>query len=227
MSDRRGLLAATVAGFTIRGMPVLVKAGFIVYLIALSVLASLVSRRRSLWMTAWRVLCLLYADVGHTLGHAVSAQQAGAPMKGIVLRAFPITLYSDEPVMPYQHVGRALGGPLFSLMSALIGLVLRGLTRPQTALREMADWFVIPNAILGASSLLPGPQLDGGVILRWGVLYRGDGDASYALARRIALACTIGLTAAGVGLLVRGRCGQSVLALGASGTVAFGLVRFK
>jgi Zn-dependent protease len=227
VSGRRGFFAATLLSFTVGGMPVLLKVGFVIYLIGLSVLASFVSRRCGLWMTVWRTLCLLYADAGHIAGHAVSARRVGAPMKGVVLRAFPITLYPDDSVRPHQHIGRALGGPLFSLLSALAGLALRGLTRPQTTLREMADWFVIPNALLGASSLLPGPQLDGGVILRWGILYRGDETASYALARRVALFGTVGLAAAGVGLLARGRYGQGGLALGAAGTIAFGLVRFQ
>lgn len=70
---------------------------------------------------------LLYwvADIIHNLGHAMAARQTGHPMHGIhfgFLAVFGVTVYPEnEPKLPASiHMRRAAGGPVGSMLSALV-----------------------------------------------------------------------------------------------------------
>lgn len=110
----------------------------------------------------------------HQFGHTAFARRTGYPMTGIrywgVLNA---SVYpDDEPVLPGTiHVRRALGGPVTSLLVAVVGglifLVINAI-----AMDSMVWWlalfFVIENVVvfcLGA--LLPLGFTDGSTLLRW------------------------------------------------------------
>ena len=82
------------------------------------------------------VAMLLYwiADIIHNLSHATAARQTGYPMRGIhfgLLGIFGITVYPEnEPKLPAAiHIRRAIGGPIGSMICALlfgaIALMLR------------------------------------------------------------------------------------------------------
>ncbi len=65
-----------------------------------------------------------WAEIGHAMAHTVSARLAGAPMDEILLSAsMPRTPYENNEVPSPTHIGRSLGGPIFSLISFLLSLM--------------------------------------------------------------------------------------------------------
>lgn len=110
----------------------------------------------------------------HQLGHALAAARAGYPMAGVrfgVLALLSASLYPpDEPALPGRiHIRRALGGPLLSL---LLALVIGGLW---LALRERSPLAhgvllaaALENALVfGLGALVPLGFNDGSTLVRW------------------------------------------------------------
>jgi hypothetical protein len=158
---------------------------------------------------------------GHNFAHAAGAWLVGKPADAIrIIGGTPALVYydvADARVTPRQHVARALGGPLFNL-AALLSLVwLRPRLRPGTLLRELAGVSLVTNLALLAGALTPLPFLDGGVILKWGLVARGHSreDADQT-ARRANGLLGIGAGLLGFGLLRRRRRLYGGLALGAA-----------
>lgn len=113
-------------------------------------------------------------ELWHCLSHAVAARRTGYPMSGIMYNwVLGGTLYPrDEPELPAAvHIRRALGGPIGSLLLALVmGLVAWGL-RPLGGLLYgltlFAFWDNLLFFTLGA--LLPLGFTDGSTLLKyWG-----------------------------------------------------------
>lgn len=114
------------------------------------------------------------SELWHCLSHSVAARRTGYPMSGIMYQwVLGGTLYPrDEPELPSAvHIRRALGGPIGSLLLALImGLIAWGL-RPSGGLPYglalFAFWDNLLFFTLGA--LLPLGFTDGSTILTyWG-----------------------------------------------------------
>ena len=64
-----------------------------------------------------------FAGLVHHLGHAWAARRTGFPMSGIHCRLFLCASRypRHEPMLPANvHIRRALGGPLFSFLLAVV-----------------------------------------------------------------------------------------------------------
>jgi hypothetical protein len=79
----------------------------------------------------------------------------------------------DAQVTPQQHMARAAGGPLLNGLLWLLAALLRRSAVPGSLLAEMADIAVYTNALIACGGLLPLPPLDGGALLKWGLVAAG------------------------------------------------------
>lgn len=174
------------------------------------------------------MIAMITADFGHALAHVVSARWAGAPTDEVFISAsMPRTLYDNNQVPPRAHIGRSLGGPIFSASSLLISLLLRALAPADSAARELAGWSALGHGLILAGSLAPLPIVDGGVILKWGLVEGGRSEAqAEAIVEQAGLAT--GAAALGAGAILAGRrrwLPAAGLALG--GLVALAAARGK
>lgn len=109
----------------------------------------------------------------HQLGHAWAARRTGYPMIGV--RFYFLLAASryprNEPELPARiHIRRALGGPFWSFVTALVGgilaLFLAGRVNDLTW--YLALFFFLDNLIVFAiGALLPLGFDDGSTLLRW------------------------------------------------------------
>ena len=106
-------------------------------------------------------LLMIASTYVHALGHIISSRLVNAPMTALIATAtVNTTHYDDKEVYPSRvHVGRALGGPAFSLILGVVALALAG---DSHALRFLG----IVNLVLVAITLSPLPTLDGAIVLR-------------------------------------------------------------
>jgi hypothetical protein len=181
-------------------------------LLGWGVLSWLAGRRRpgrsllaKLAIGALSMALLLAADVGHAIAHIFSARRAGAPMDAVELSAnMPRTVYANNDVPPKAHRLRATGGPIYSGLGLLSGLLARSLTRRSSVARELADWWSMGNALIFLGSLTPTPSVDGGSLLKWHLVERtGDEEAAERQAQRIGVATGSALAATGIALAWR------------------------
>ena len=115
------------------------------------------------------------ADLAHVVGHILSAKYAGAPMDQCHLSVpFPRTLYFDDDVSPLAHQLRAIGGPTASGLLSLLSLCGYLRVAPGSAGAEFYTILAGMNGVLGIGSLFPLNQIDGGVLLKWELVKRGD-----------------------------------------------------
>ncbi len=113
-------------------------------------------------------------ELWHCLSHAFAARQTGYPMSGIMyMWVLGGTLYPrDEPELPAAvHIKRALGGPigslLLALMMGLVAIALRPLGGLLYGLVVYAFWSNLLFFTIGA--LLPLGFTDGSTLLKyWG-----------------------------------------------------------
>jgi Zn-dependent protease len=120
------------------------------------------------------------AYFAHSVGHIFTARAVGAPMDALVLTAVQqVNIYYNDNVSPDAHLGRAVGGPLASLIAGLTVRSLRRLLPPGPFARDLLDTFLGFTALIGGLSLVPLPSLDGGSLLKWGV-YSSTGDLQEA-----------------------------------------------
>ena len=108
----------------------------------------------------------------HHLGHARAAKRSGHPMIGIRFWGLlAISLYPpDEPKLPASvHIQRALGGPTFSLVVALLaGLFLFAFPW----LDQIWWWWLLflfldSSLVFTVGALIPLSFTDGGTLLTW------------------------------------------------------------
>lgn len=173
------------------GTPILVKGKSwlpIAQLIAWPLMAWLAKRRlpeRSWWQALGVGLVsmpvALGSEWGHNLAHAAAAHWVGKPMDALhIIGGMPRVEYrniNDQTVSPRQHRLRALGGPLFNLLILPLALLLKRFTPVKSVGRDIAEVAVGINAFIPAAGLLPIPGLDGGPILKWSLVERGDSPA--------------------------------------------------
>lgn len=156
---------------------------------------------------ALSVALLVAADVGHAIAHTFSARRAGAPMDSIEVSAnMPRTVYTDNDVPPRAHRGRAIGGPIYSALCLLTGLLAHAITKRSSSPRELADWWSVGNGLIFFGSLTPTPSVDGGSLLKWHLVERdGNEQAAERAVQRAGIATGVALIAAGIGLASRRR----------------------
>ncbi|NDJ51828.1 MAG: hypothetical protein GYB68_01945 [Chloroflexi bacterium] len=140
----------------------------------------------------------LVADIGHGLAHSVSSQRVGAPMREIRVTFVALSVYDDDPsITPRQHIGRALGGPIYSAsLAALSWLWLRSSTS-DTLHHDAATISLGLNLLTLGGSLLPIKYVDVGSILKWSLVEGGQSEAQADEALRVASAAT-GVAAAAI-----------------------------
>jgi Zn-dependent protease len=118
------------------------------------------------------MLIHFFSDWWHQFGHAQAAEQTGYPMEGmefigpIARSQYP----AQEGILSAEvHIQRALGGPIFSLLlaivSALIALALRPFGNPALLLTlfSVADNLLV----FTVGALLPLGFTDGSTLLQW------------------------------------------------------------
>lgn len=142
----------------------------------------------------------LGSEWSHNLAHAATARIVGRPMDALrIAWGMPICVYydiHDAQVTPSQHMLRALGGPVWNGLVLLGAILLRRRTRPGTVAREVTGVAVGMNAFLAGVSLLPLPAIDGGPILKWGLVKHGRSiPQADEVVRRVDAVLGVGLVA--------------------------------
>jgi hypothetical protein len=112
------------------------------------------------------------SELWHQLGHAAAARSTGHPMSGVLFWGFLATsLYpNDEGRLPAGvHVRRALGGPLASLLLALLaGLIALALRPWQSVVDWLAVFLALDNfLVFTLGALAPLGFTDGSTLLHW------------------------------------------------------------
>jgi hypothetical protein len=122
------------------------------------------------------VATLLYwvTDVVHHLGHAWAARRTGYPMVGVRLGSYLVfgtSLYpADEPALPAGiHIRRALGGPLASLLFAILAGIVALVLRPLGGVAFWLALFVLLTSfvVYTIGPFLPLGFTDGSTLLQW------------------------------------------------------------
>lgn len=151
------------------------------------------------------------ADTLHSVGHILSAKRTDAPVDAVVqTRGFQVIRYIKHDVTPQQHVGRAIGGPLMSgalvASSYMVWRIVRRVPIIGGFLGNLAETWLVANAVMLGASLTPSPTFDGSVLLKWGVASRTGEEALGDEAVQQAGFATVGglFMAAGL-LLMRGK----------------------
>lgn len=103
----------------------------------------------------------------HELGHAAGAKALGIRVDGILINLF--RSYTAPEVSPYEYgylraAAVFFAGPMASLLLACVSAVFVLIFA--NCLKNLILLVTFYNLSLGVSSLLPIPQLDGGLILR-------------------------------------------------------------
>lgn len=119
----------------------------------------------------------------HQFGHAQAAEQTGYPMQGMEFVG-PIAKSQyppNEGVLSAEvHIQRALGGPIFSFMlaivSALIALALKPFGNPILLLTLFA--FADNFLVFTIGALLPLGFTDGSTLIHWMRRRQGTGRVS-------------------------------------------------
>lgn len=162
----------------ITGLPVL-------ELVAWGLLTWVAGKKRPDWSQSKRAtagalttLILFASEWGHNLAHALFAHRIGKPVDAIrILGGTPMLIYydtNDQDVSPRQHILRASGGPIFNTLMVPLCWIARILTREGSLPRYAANFALGTNIFIGTVALLPIPGIDGGPILKWSLVERGQ-----------------------------------------------------
>ncbi|WP_420631488.1 hypothetical protein [Candidatus Leptofilum sp.] len=118
------------------------------------------------------VLLHWISDLCHHLGHAAAARHAGYPMEKIMswyVLMSSVYPKNEPPLHANIHIWRALGGPIASLLLAIIAGILLVLIPSErtiaSALASFAFWENFVVLFLGA--FVPLGFTDGSTILTW------------------------------------------------------------
>ena len=227
-------LSPEEALFRFNGVPVVVKPAFWpIPILLFGVLSWVAGRRRPhlSWPQRLGVGLLampvaVVADVGHALAHTVSARMAGAPMDEVLLYAgMPRTLYRNNAVPPQTHIGRALGGPVFSLTAALLSLLWWRRSRRGSTSHELAEASLAAHSFILLGSLTPLPVVDGGVILKWKLVEAGQSpEQADQTVRKSTIWLSVALLGLGalLGLVGKRKWVGGLLAAGSAAGIAVG-----
>ena len=162
--------------------------------------------------TAGVVVVLLGSLIGHELAHALAARHHGADSRVILIGFFGSTTHGRYQLpAPRAQWRTAAAGPAASLAAAGLsvaiaaGLSALGTGQLTVMVFVAAAWI---NAVLGLVNLLPGPGLDGGLMVRALVWARtGDPVRAGLTSARTGQATGAVLAAAGLTALTLGYLG--------------------
>ncbi len=133
----------------------------------------------------------------------------------------PRTLYLNNEVPPRTHIRRSLGGPVFSLLCAMLSLLWRVLSPPNSLGRDLADASLAGHSFILAGSVAPLPMVDGGIILKWKLVESGQPPAqAEQLVRKISISLGMSLIGTGALLGLQGKSKWLGSALAAGGLAA-------
>lgn len=165
-----------VKGFT--GLPLLELA-------ALGILSVVADKKKPAWSRpkqlsagALTTLVLFASEWCHNLAHTFVAYRIGKPVDAIrVFWGTPLLIYydiNDQNVSPRQHILRASGGPIFNFLLLPICWLAKHLTKPESLAYYVANFSLGTNMFISSIALLPIPGIDGGPLLKWSLVERGQ-----------------------------------------------------
>ena len=121
---------------------------------------------------------MLGSEWCHNLAHAAAAQWVGKPVDCIrVSWGMPLLVYydtEDPDVTPRQHIIRSLGGPVINAILLGVSTISKYFTRDNSPARNVVNAAVGTNIFLIATGMTPIPFFDGGAVLKWGLVDRGQ-----------------------------------------------------
>jgi len=128
------------------------------------------SRSAHLVMGFLGAFFLFLSVLVHELTHSYIAKREGIEVKEITLFIFGgVSQLTKEPEDPKKELKIAIGGPLSSLVLALIFWIISKVTSPAPHLiliSGLLGYLAVINLSLGIFNLIPGFPLDGGRVLR-------------------------------------------------------------
>ena len=131
-----------------------------------------------LGVAALTMLVILGSEWCHNLAHAAAAKMVGHPVDCIrITWGMPLLVYhdiEDADVAPQAHIVRALGGPIINTIFFVTAVFLRRLTKPKSTARDVVNAALGMNAFLVLGGMLPIPGIDGGAVLKWALVDKGQ-----------------------------------------------------
>jgi len=124
------------------------------------------------WAGALAASLLFFASILlHELGHSVTSNALGVPVRSITLFLFGgLASLSKEPERPRDEFLIGAAGPVVSVLLGLVFLLLSLLLPAEPLLSEVTAgvlaWLGWINLVLAGFNLFPGFPLDGGHLLR-------------------------------------------------------------
>jgi Zn-dependent protease len=121
---------------------------------------------------------ILGSEWSHNLAHTAAAKMVGHPVDAIrVTWGMPLLVYhdiEDPDVSPRIHIIRALGGPIINCIYFSLALLLQPITKPNSIFRDVLNAALGMNAFLVLGGMLPIPGIDGGAVLKWILVEKGQ-----------------------------------------------------
>jgi Zn-dependent protease len=171
---------------------------------------------------------ILGSEWCHNLAHAAAAKLVSHPADAIrVTWGMPLLVYheiEDASVSPRQHIIRSLGGPVINTALLIIAALLHPLTKLGSPTRDVVNAAMGMNAFLILAGMLPIPGIDGGAVLKWALIDKGQTPAEAdETIQKVDLITAAGLgTGAFVAFKKRKRLLGAIFAMFAAIAVAMG-----
>lgn len=128
-----------------------------------------------------KMLIMLGSEWCHNIAHVLAAYLVGKPMDGFRIQLGMPRCYYRElnpvDVTPGQHLIRAAGGPIASAALFGVSQIIQPVIPKNTSAYRTLRTAVQTNRFLSLISLLPIPGIDGGPILKWGLVKSGASPA--------------------------------------------------
>jgi Zn-dependent protease/CBS domain-containing protein len=158
------------------------------------------------WAMGLVAALLLFASIVlHELGHALTAQRLGVPIRGITLFIFGgVAEMSDEPPTARAEFLVAVAGPIVSVLLGVgfLGLAavagVAGWPQPVVAIATIVSTI---NLVLVVFNMIPAFPLDGGRVLR-SALWQWKGNLRWATKISSRIGSALGIALIGLGVVV-------------------------
>jgi len=184
---------------------------FIFLLITLSVSSRFAAEHEdwpaaAVWAGSLLASSLFFASILlHELGHSVTSQALGLPVRSITLFLFGgLARLSGEPSRPRDLFLIGAAGPAVSvalgMLFLLVGLVLPGASTWAQVLGTVCSWLGLVNLVLAGFNLFPGYPLDGGQLLR-SIVWGATGSLEKATRASAAMGALFASFLIGMGIL--------------------------
>jgi Zn-dependent protease/CBS domain-containing protein len=166
------------------------------------------------WLMGLVGALLLFASIVlHELGHALTAQRLGVPIRGITLFIFGgVAEMSDEPPTAKAEFLVAIAGPVVSVVLGVgvLGLAaaggVAGWPAPVVAVATIVGTI---NLVLVVFNMIPAFPLDGGRVLR-SALWQWKGNLRWATKVSSRIGSFLGLALIGLGVAMAIGTGELV-----------------